>query len=85
MVLKLDFILVLVRSSYGAWIPAVKLKPFKFLIRDELMTATVFEEKLKIDKSEFYLSETIMKSGFTFPAFQPIEELDLDNLIHELS
>jgi len=57
----------------------------KFLIRDELMTATVFEEKLKIDKSEFYLSETIMKSGFTFPAFQPIEELDLDNLIHELS
>ena len=47
------------------------------------MAATVFEEKLEIDKSEFYLSETIMKSETE--SFQPIEELDLDNLIQELS
>ena len=58
---------------------------FKFLIRDELMAATVFEEKLEIDKSEFYLSETIMKSKIESIPFQPIEELDLDNLIQELS
>ena len=58
---------------------------FKFLIRDELMTATVFEEKLEIDKSEFYLSETIMKSEIESISFQPIEELDLDNLIQKLS
>ena len=57
----------------------------KFLIRDELMSATVFEEKLEIDKSEFYLSETIMKSEIESFTFQPIEELDLDNLILELS
>jgi len=56
----------------------------KFLIRDELMAATVIEEKLEIDKSEFYLSETIMKSETESFPFQPIEELDLDNLIQKL-
>ena len=49
------------------------------------MAATVFEEKLEIDKSEFYLSETIMKSKIESIPFEPIEELDLDNLIQELS
>ena len=46
---------------------------FEFLIRDELMAATVFEEKLEIDKSEFYLSETIMNTETESFPFQPIE------------
>ena len=49
------------------------------------MAATVFEEKLEIDKSEFYLSETIMKSKIESIPFQLIEELDLNNLIQEMS
>ena len=48
------------------------------------MAATVIEEKLEIDKSEFYLSETIMKSETESFPFQPIEELNLDNLIQKL-
>ena len=59
--------------------------PDKFLIKDEIMSAVVFEEKLEIDKSQFYLSETIMNSEIESIPFQPIQKLDLDDLIKKLS
>ena len=49
------------------------------------MSAVVFEEKLEIDKSQFYLSETIMTSEVESIPFQPIQKLDLDDLIQKMS
>ena len=57
----------------------------KFLVKDEITSAVVFEEKLEIDKSQFYLSETIMNSEIESIPFQPIQKLDLDDLIQKLS